>query len=184
MINTYGLNDEGNICVGFINKAASTAMGDFFRKKITAKEALEIPIRLAFPRDPYDRFLSFFFNLYTEVKRADYDITEFIPKSVMCRESVIEESLFSNLKMYTDYVLRAKPNAHWAPQLPQLMMDGELVPNSLHKFSDINLFWKHYFGCELPVKRNYSRFQVPDYKMSEFREYYKPDLIFGAKFLW
>lgn len=180
MIDTYGVNEDRTVCVALITKGASTSMGEFFGEYVTAKEALGVPVRLAFPRDPYDRFLSFFWHMYTEIKDSAYNATEFIPADVMCTESVLEEGLEANFKRYTSHILTAEPNAHWAPQIPQLILGGAMVPNTLHKFSSLKIFWPGYFNRALHTEKQYKRLQVPKFRLSDLREYYTPDLMFGV----
>jgi len=88
------------------------------------------------------------------------------------------ELTFNNqdYRRFVDYVLSGKQDSHWESQVEQSTLNGALIPNTVHKLSDLNHVWKSYVGSPIPESNSWPSVEHENYRLEDLEEYYKSDL--------
>lgn len=157
--------------VALIEKCGSSSIKSLYaivRAGIVhSKDNMETPNRLAFIRDPFDRFRASFDHFY-------YMHNKGLPNGI------IEDSIFTNnvkhaYANFVDYTLENN-DVHWQPQNEILKWNGVVTVNRMYKFEYINEVWLAEFGFEMPHTNIHRRIVVDDsYRLDDVKDYYKTD---------
>lgn len=158
-----GYAQKGDVAVALIPKAGSQsiqmALG---RNQIPAEEALELPVRLAFIRNPIKRLESNF--TYFKFLGNEHN-TWAVPKQAL-----------TSWSSFVDHALEVEDD-HWKPQVKLISYEGQIVCNVVHRLERIKEFWKVYFPDNALPHINSLRGvnQVP-YRLDDLYDYYAEDL--------
>ena len=163
---------RNNIAIALVPKCANTSIRSAFGasgKRMSCDEAMAVPRRVFFMREPFERLKSDFrfFNWLYDVG-SEYSGVESIK---------LNKEILSSWDSWTDYIL-THPDVHWMPQVEQLKTsDGEFAPNILHKLDDIDKLWGEYFPGLIPTENETVKTEIKnlDYRINDINEYYAED---------
>lgn len=201
---------SNDVCIAIIQKAGSSSMIEALSSiptvVISAKDALTMPIRVAFVRHPIERINSLFNHFYwMALNNSTY--SEFIPNGTITafgarvdghkganehHWGVDTLTLYfdtiaklptrteldnADYQSFIDFILSGEPDSHWAPQYAQGLHEGVFVPNTVHRFEDVNKYWFDYVGGKLPTTNSWAPVAVDPYRLDDLYGYYADDLI-------
>lgn len=149
--------------IAMVPKCGHTSFDAMVGARLSIDEALRIPMRVQFVRDPIDRFVSAYSFFYA--------LNEDNPH----RESVPKNVTHNGYESFVDYAL-SNPNPHW---MPQTELTGGIATR-LHKFTGENIrrWWSHYWPGKLPDWFNAcTHLPTTDYRIADLREYYATDIV-------
>lgn len=152
------------IAVALIAKGANMAIQEASEGwYLNNKEAMEWPLRLAFIREPFDRFCSAY---------------SFFSQCYWQKTGYIEEVCEAAAKNYYEFVNYALENAdeHWMPQSNSLLLDGRYTPTHTIKFEKLREIFPKFSTSTLKVINSSIRLPVcPDYRRSELEKMFGND---------
>lgn len=161
------------VCVAVIRKGGSLSIDQALMpaEYFGVERALEFPVRVAFVREPMERYassFSFFTHQYNRMGEND-TVTGDVPPV---------EVVNAGYHAWVDWTLDEDPmNRHWIPQVEQLTYEGVLVPTEIHRFEDIHDHWERLFGPGmLPHINAASRLPTDDYRTDDINNRYEQDL--------
>lgn len=163
-------------CIAIINKCGNTSIRGAVTNALeplefSNEEALNYRRRVAYVRDPIQRFHSGF-NHFWGTTIIDK------PFGDMPIEHIYVEGrgLQGDFEAYTDYTFK-HPNEHWDNQSAMIKHGGMLVPNIFHMLEDIQKTWENYFTGVLPWDHAWTKQKVEPYRLAELKEKYHDDYV-------
>lgn len=153
------------VAVALICKGANTAIQEASEGwYISNEQALEWPLRIAFIREPFDRFCS----AYSFFSQCYWNNTGY--KKEVCEAAA---------KNYYEFVNFALENSddHWSEQGKSLFFNGKYTPTHTIKLDVINNIWPNFSTKELKNINSSVRLPVcPEYRRKELNAMFGNDI--------
>jgi len=77
---------------------------------------------------------------------------------------------------YIDYILAGNKDDHWGSQVALSSLDGQLVPNVIHNFSDIDTVWQDYVIAPIKQQNSWPSVSHDDYRLADLQAFYADDI--------
>ena len=132
---------------------------------LTNEQAQYYPRKVWFIREPFDRLKS----AYSFFKKLAIDNSKYHNKLV---------EFTNSWEAFIDFVLDTDhKDEHFLPQTSTLMYNGQLSPDTILRFEDVQKWWPKYFVPKLERLNMAPRLEVdPNYRRAEIDTYYAEDL--------
>lgn len=150
---------KDNICISCIPRVGSNTVRAVVHDELTNEQAMAYPTRIAFIRDPSDRWVSY----YSMAAAFEAQGTEFPHKGI-----------FTSYEAFVDYALTHN-DMHWRSQKESLSIDGVYIATETHRFDEIRIHWPH--AGFLPNLNSVKHLPVNNYRRDDINAYLKDDII-------
>ena len=138
------------------------------------EEAMAFSTRIAFVRDPIERFDSLFSHMHSLARGGSKAVAKELGGSVL---GIHPDT---DYKSFVNYVLSGHTNAHWLPQSEQLSS----IPTDIYRFEDLEKAWERHFTGALPWNNKWTPIEHNPYREDDLKEYYKADYALREKTKW
>ena len=170
---TWAITCNGEVAMSMLPKCASTSFKSaphLFNKFVSNEEVLDIPIRIAWIRNPFDRLVSAYRKLHV---LQGTNLT----KRFNCTDTDVD-----TWEHFVDYML-TNTDPHWDPQIFQLMHKSNYVPTVSYRFETMVQNWPESKHLNFP----HSNKSIPipvltiDYRFDELAKLYLHDINFWTE---
>ena len=153
---------KDNIAMSCLPKNGSNSLHEVSPNKVVENiEVLNIPVRVAWIREPYKRLISAY-SFFKSTIEGGGRLNKELSENVGSYEEFIDYTLNNN-------------DEHWDSQVGQLTLNGDYLATVSHRFEDINELWSLYFGGFIPHSNGCVHKTVSDYRKDELDMKYKED---------
>ena len=164
----WAIHNDKRIAMSMLHKCGSTSFKsspDKFNLFVSNEQVLDIPIRVAWIRNPIDRLVSAYFNFHYLIG-INFKL-----------RFVFTEKEVESWPNFVDYILK-HDDPHWNPQVPSLTYQTKYLPTHTEKFENISLNFNKYIPGTL-IKTNIKPKTTLDltYRNEEILNKYREDYL-------